>query len=180
MFFHCEEIERLYGLEKIPATAPRGAIGSHPFDEVHDQIAEARRILCGLGLNEALGQTLISSAECGVRSAESVMLANPLSADMDVLRPSLLPGLVHSLRHNVSRKNFDLAFFEIGRVFQWVADNRVRKSKPAPKGAETTMAAPREERRLAIAVKKEGIVVRAARDGDDFDCHGIALRSGYV
>ena len=36
---------------------------------------------------------------------------------MDALRPSLLPGLIHSLRHNVSRKNYDIALFEVGRVF---------------------------------------------------------------
>ena len=36
---------------------------------------------------------------------------------MDVLRPSLLPGLLDSLRHNVNRKNNDVALFEIGRVF---------------------------------------------------------------
>jgi phenylalanyl-tRNA synthetase beta chain len=112
-----EDVERLFGVEKIPATPPRGAIGSNAFDSVYDQIAEARRILTGLGLNEAQGQTLISSAEFGVRNAESVMLANPLSSDMDVLRPSLLPGLIHSLRHNVRRKNGDVALFEIGRVF---------------------------------------------------------------
>jgi phenylalanyl-tRNA synthetase beta chain len=112
-----EEVGRLYGVEKIPATPPRGALGANAFDAVYDQIADARRILTGLGLNEAQGQTLISSAECGVRSGESVMLANPLSSDMDALRPSLLPGLIHSLRHNVSRKNYDVALFEIGRVF---------------------------------------------------------------
>jgi len=112
-----EEVGRLYGIEKIPATPPRGAIGANAFDSVYDQIGEARRILAGLGLNEEQGQTLISSAEFGVRNAESVMLANPLSSDMDVLRPSLLPGLIHSLRHNVSRKNYDVALFEIGRVF---------------------------------------------------------------
>jgi phenylalanyl-tRNA synthetase beta chain len=112
-----EEVGRLYGIEKIPATPPRGAIGANAFDSVYDQIGEARRILAGLGLNEAQGQTLISSAEFGVRNAESVMLANPLSSDMDVLRPSLLPGLIHSLRHNVSRKNYDVALFEVGRVF---------------------------------------------------------------
>ena len=112
-----EEVGRLYGIEKIPATPPRGAIGANAFDSVYDQIGEARRILAGLGLNEAQGQTLISNAEFGVRNAESVMLANPLSSDMDVLRPSLLPGLIHSLRHNVSRKNYDVALFEVGRVF---------------------------------------------------------------
>jgi phenylalanyl-tRNA synthetase beta chain len=113
-----EEVGRLFGIYKIPSTPPRGTLGSNAFDSVYDQIAEARRILTGLGLNEAQGQTLIAKSE--VRSAkdeEVVALANPLSSDMDVLRPSLLPGLIHSLRHNVSRKNYDVALFEIGRVF---------------------------------------------------------------
>ena len=59
-------------------------------------------------------------------SAEVVALANPLSSDMDVLRPSLLPGLIHSLRHNVSRKNYDVALFEVGRAFR-SADGHVRE-----------------------------------------------------
>jgi phenylalanyl-tRNA synthetase beta chain len=112
-----EEVGRLFGIDKIPSTPPRGALGANAFDSVYDQIGEVRRMLASLGLNEAQGQTLISSAELGIRSAESVLLANPLSSDMDVLRPSLLPGLIHSLRHNVSRKNYDVALFEVGRVF---------------------------------------------------------------
>jgi phenylalanyl-tRNA synthetase beta chain len=126
-----EEIARLYGVDKIPATAPRGAHGENAFDTVYDQLAAVRHLLTGLGLHEAQGQTLISSADCG---AEVVALANPLSSDMDVLRPSLLPGLIHSLRHNVSRKNYDAALFEVGRVFTNV-------------NGQT-----REERRLAIAL----------------------------
>jgi phenylalanyl-tRNA synthetase beta chain len=143
-----EEIARLHGVDKIPATPPRGAIGANEFDSVHDQIAEARRILTGLGLNEAQGQTLISSSEFGIRNSEFVMLANPLSSDMDVLRPSLLPGLIHSLRHNVSRKNYDVALFEIGRVFG-SADSHVREN---PERADKAVRAPREERRVAIAL----------------------------
>jgi phenylalanyl-tRNA synthetase beta chain len=129
-----EEVGRLYGIEKIPATPPRGALGANTFDSVYDQIAEARRILTGLGLNEAQGQTLIANAECRMKNEELVALANPLSSDMDVLRPSLLPGLIHSLRHNVSRKNYDVALFEIGRVF--ISQNGTTK----------------EERRVAIAL----------------------------
>jgi phenylalanyl-tRNA synthetase beta chain len=69
-------------------------------------------------LNEAQGQTLVGKSEVrGTKDEEIVALANPLSSDMDVLRPSLLPGLIHSLRHNVSRKNHDVALFEVGRVF---------------------------------------------------------------
>jgi phenylalanyl-tRNA synthetase beta chain len=112
-----EEVGRLYGIEKIPSTPPRGALGANAFDPVYDQIAEARRILTGLGLNEAQGQTLVAKEECRIQPEEVVALANPLSSDMDLLRPSLLPGLIHSLRHNVSRKNYDVALFEIGRVF---------------------------------------------------------------
>jgi phenylalanyl-tRNA synthetase beta chain len=112
-----EEVGRLYGIDKIPATPPRHAIGTNAYDAVYDQMAEVRRILTGLGLNEAQGQTLIAHAECGVKVEDQVPLANPLSSDMDVLRPGLLPGLIHSLQHNVSRKNYDVALFEMGRVF---------------------------------------------------------------
>ncbi len=113
-----EEIERLNGLNNTPSTPPRGALGTNAFDSVYDQISEARRILAGLGLNEATGQTLITKSEVRSQKPEEIVaLANPLSSDMDVLRPSLLPGLMHSLRHNITRKNYDVALFEIGRVF---------------------------------------------------------------
>ena len=112
-----EEVARLYGVDKIPATPPRGAIGSNPYDAVYDQISEVRRILTGLGLFEAQGQTLISEAGAKLADAEGLIaLANPLSSDMNALRPSLLPALLDSLRHNLSHKNYDVSLFEIGRV----------------------------------------------------------------
>lgn len=91
------------------------------------------------------------------------MLANPLSGDMDMLRPSLLPGLIHSLRHNVSRKNYDVALFEIGRVF---------RSAPVP-GAATS-----EERRVAIAVTGQRTLPFWSGDErdakfDNFDLKGL-------
>ena len=125
-----EEIARMHGVDKIPATPPRGAIGTHPYDAVHDQIAEARHLLTALGLNESQGQTLISDTSAKLVSNDLVALENPLSSDMNVLRPSLLPGLLDALRHNINHKNLDVALFEIGRVF--------------PVG--------REERRVAIAL----------------------------
>ncbi len=154
-----EEIERLYGLEKVPATPPRNAIGINAFDPVYDQIAEARSLLAGLGLNEAQGQTLVSDTECGPR-AGLAPLANPLSSDMNVLRPSLLPGLIHSLRHNVSRKNHHVALFEIGRVFS---------------SANGTV---KEERRVAIALTgQRGLPFWSGDDRDAkldiFDLKGL-------
>jgi phenylalanyl-tRNA synthetase beta chain len=112
-----EEVCRVHGVDEIPATPPMGCRGENEFDAVHDAIAEVRDILAGLGLNEAQGQTLISDTAAKLVAAEAVELEHPLSSDMNVLRSSLLPGLLDSLRNNLTRQNHDVALFEIGRVF---------------------------------------------------------------
>lgn len=155
-----EEIARLHGVDKIPATPPRGAIGSHAFDAVHDVYAEARRLLAGLGLSEAQGQTLISSESAKLVAKDLVALQNPLSSDMDVLRPSLIPGLLDTLRHNLSRKNNEVAVFEIGRVFR--SENGVTG----------------EQRNVAIALtglRQPGFWTGEERDAtyDIFDLKGV-------
>jgi phenylalanyl-tRNA synthetase beta chain len=129
-----EEIARLHGVDNIPSTPPRGATGANEFDAVFDQLAEVRAILSGLGFDEAQGQTLVANEKCKNLNGDFIALANPLSSDMDALRPSLLPGLLDALRHNASRKNHHVALFEIGRVF-------------LPAGG-----AAREERRVALAM----------------------------
>jgi len=112
-----EEVARLYGVDRIPSTPPRGAVGAHPFDAVYDQMAGVRGTLAALGLMETQGQTLVSESAARRASGEVVLLANPLSSDMNALRPSLLPGLLDALRHNLARRSGDLQLFEIGRVF---------------------------------------------------------------
>ncbi len=115
-----EEVARIYGIDKIPSTPPRGAIGTHKYDQTYDHLNEVRRTLIALGLTEAQGQTLIGveSAKLAVIDPAQVqMLANPLSSDMDALRPSVLPGLIDSLSHNSRQFQTDTALFEIGRVF---------------------------------------------------------------
>ena len=113
-----EEVARLYGVERIPSTPPRGALGSHPFDQRYDRFAQVRELLSGLGLTEVQGQTLIGSS--GILNGEPeswVRLENPLSSEMDCLRPSLLPGILTLLSHNQHRKSPDLQVFELGRTF---------------------------------------------------------------
>lgn len=120
-----EEVARMYGVDRIPTTPPRGSIGTHRFDATFDQLSEIRRILTGLGLDEAQGQTLISSkAPRPLPSVgnDSVALANPLSSDMDRLRSSLLTGLLDSLRLNLHQRNGDIRLFEVGRVFGSLPD----------------------------------------------------------
>src|SRR6185436_5546685 len=109
---------------------------------------EARRILTGLGLHEAQGQTLMAkSLAHGPKEEDVVALANPLSSDMDVLRPSLLPGLLDALRRNLHHKTGDVALFEIGRVFQGAAG-----VPPAGATGQNPVGLLKEIRNLALAM----------------------------
>lgn len=123
-----EEVVRLYGVDKIPSTPPRGAIGSNAFDAIYDQIAEARRLLSGMGLSEATGQTLISNEAAKLRPDAPAMLSNPLSNDMDTLRPGIIPGLLNALRLNASRKIQDVSLFELGKRFANI-NNELRENR---------------------------------------------------
>ncbi len=141
-----EEVVRLYGVDKIPATPPRGSLGANAYDSVYDQLAEARHILTGLGLFEAAGQTLISDAAAKLAAGDTqTPLKNPLSSDMNVLRPSLLPGLLDSLRNNLIRQTHEVALFELGRVFG------PAQSSPA-NGTDDSQSSVREQRHIAIAL----------------------------
>lgn len=112
-----EEVGRLYGVDKIPSRLIIGSLGSNPYDKVVDFLNDVRTLLVGLGFYEAQGQTLISKTSAGCVCPNPVELKNPLSSDMDVLRPSLLPGLLTCVTHNINHGTSDVALFEIGRVF---------------------------------------------------------------
>ena len=152
-----EEVARLYGVDKVPSTPPRGAIGTNEFDNVYDDLSQVRRLLSGMGLNETQGQTLIAKADAErtCDPADIVALDNPLSSDMDVLRPSLLPGLMTMLRHNAHHRQNDLALFEIGRVF------RRKKGEPS------------EHRRLAMAITGNRGAPFWQDDGENVDAHDL-------
>jgi phenylalanyl-tRNA synthetase beta chain len=158
-----EEVVRMHGLDRVAAAAPRCVRGEHGFDAAYDTLQTARRLLSGLGLTEAQGQTLVAEASAllAARANALVRLANPLSADMSVLRPSLLPGLLDALKHNLHHKSTDAALFELGRVFL--------------RGDDGVCA---EHRRLAIAMtgrRSAGFwqgAERAAR-ADFFDLKGM-------
>ncbi len=113
-----EEVCRIHGVEKIPAQMQPATTAVSEFDAKWDGIMRVRQTLNALGFHEALNQTMVAA----VGAQPAVPLQNPLSADLTVLRDSLVPGLLQNLRTNVSRHQFDVRLFEIGRVF--AADGR--------------------------------------------------------
>jgi len=109
-----EEVCRIHGIEKVPAKMLPSAPIISEFDAQWDARQKVRTTLMALGFDEAVNQTMVGEG--------TLKLQNPLNAEMTVLRQSLMPGLLVNLRTNISRHQFDVKLFEIGRVF--AADGR--------------------------------------------------------
>jgi phenylalanyl-tRNA synthetase beta chain len=120
-----EEVARIDGLERLPATLParRGAAGKLTHAQRVRRAAEDAMV--GRGLHEVVGWSftdpelldrLLVPAEHQLRRV--VTLENPLSDAQSVMRPTLLGSLLDAARHNVSRNGPDLAIFESGTVYR--------------------------------------------------------------
>jgi len=114
-----EEIARIHGYDKVPATALERAPGvAHPTATRTQRIERRiRRAAAARGLNEAVTWSFISEAEAAAFAGSEWRLANPISEDMKVMRPSLLPGLIAAAQRNINRGATSVRLFEIGRRY---------------------------------------------------------------
>ncbi|MGF6712138.1 phenylalanyl-tRNA synthetase beta chain [Luteibacter sp. W1I16] len=114
-----EEIARIHGYERIPTHIPAGEIALRAEPEARLTEMALRDQLAARGYFEAVTLSFVSAdllKTWGV-DKDQVPLANPLSADLAVMRTSLLPGLVEALRHNRARQQDRVRLFEVARSF---------------------------------------------------------------
>ena len=113
-----EEVARIHGYDAIPATLPgSGARLQVPTEERVDD-GDARRQLVARDYLEAVNFAFVDAASLAQwQAGAGVPLANPLSAELGVMRPSLLPGLVAALGRNAARQQPRVRMFELGKVF---------------------------------------------------------------
>lgn len=114
-----EEVARIYGYDRIPTHTPDGALALAAEPEARLNELAVREQLAARGYYEAVNLAFVSHAllQTWGLGGEWVPLANPLSADLAVMRPSLLPGLIEALSHNRARQQERVRLFELGRVF---------------------------------------------------------------
>ena len=114
-----EEVIRIVGLDHIPSTAlPRPEGVARPTATPAQTIERAvRRTAAARGLSEAVTWSFISEAEAAAFGGGAWTLANPISEDLKVMRPSLLPGLLMAARRNADRGASSIALFEVGRRY---------------------------------------------------------------
>ncbi len=113
-----EEIARIHGYDAIPTTLPGGSTRLVNPSESRASEHDARRQLVARDYLEAINYAFV---DAGLLQAwqlgGGVALANPLSAELGVMRPSLLPGLVAALGRNAARQQPRVRLFELGKTF---------------------------------------------------------------
>lgn len=129
-----EEVARIHGYDRIPTTTPTGQVSLVAPSETRVEERVLRRQLTGRDFLEAINYAFVDARTLATWQLDdrAVVLANPLSADLGVMRTALLPGLVDALARNRARQQNRVRLFELGKVFHLVDG-----------------AAPRETRRIA-------------------------------
>lgn len=146
-----EEIARIYGYDKIPSVPmPRQANIASALTPMQQRLGQIRRDLASRSLREVVSFSFVSSKEARAFAANDnlAVLENPISAELDAMRPSILPSLLAALGRNEARGNGDVGLFEIGPVF----------SAPTPEGQRASVAGIRSgeaERRNAHSQTRE-------------------------
>ena len=114
-----EEAARLHGYDKIPPAPSAHVQHMLPDPEAQRSRIAIKRTLAGLDWQEIVTFGFVSSVTEAILdpSVRPVKVLNPIAAQLDVMRTSLLPGLIETLKTNVSRKASRVRVFELGRTF---------------------------------------------------------------
>ncbi len=114
-----EEVVRIHGFEHIPSIPLTRAEGVARPTATPTQTRErsVRRSLAARGLSEAVTWSFVSPAQAAPFGGGAWTLANPISADLAVMRPSLLPGLLSAAKRNLDRGQASVRLFELGQRY---------------------------------------------------------------
>ena len=115
-----EETARIFGYDNIPAAPSAHVQHMLPDPEGQRSQHQVKRALVDLGWQEIVTFGFVAAlTEAALDpSARPVRVQNPIAAHLDVMRTTLLPGLIETLRTNVNRKAPRARLFELGRTFQ--------------------------------------------------------------
>ncbi|HEU0117207.1 MAG TPA: phenylalanine--tRNA ligase subunit beta [Alphaproteobacteria bacterium] len=116
-----EEIIRVKGYDAIMATSlPHPGVVAAAIDVQDQRLNAARRALASQGLMEAVTWSFMPSnvAERFGPIDDNLRLKNPISSDLDVMRPSILGNLIMAAKRNADRGFEDSALFEVGPVYK--------------------------------------------------------------
>jgi len=114
-----EEIARIYGYDRLPGNRPLTRLEMPPQPENRVELARMKETLVQRGFQEAITYSFVDPVfqKHLDPDREPLALANPISADLAVMRTSLWPGLLKALIHNQKRQQSRVRLFEHGLNF---------------------------------------------------------------
>ncbi|MEQ1705231.1 MAG: phenylalanine--tRNA ligase subunit beta, partial [Rickettsiales bacterium] len=116
-----EEILRIYGYEHIPSTPlPKSnTITPAILSIAQKRVHLAKRLLAGRGMMEVQTWSFLPAVQAAMFGGNNpaLTLLNPISADLDTMRPNLLPNLLDAAKRNIARGFKNLNLFEVGLQF---------------------------------------------------------------
>ncbi len=163
-----EEVARITGYDNFLSTIPH--IIEQPVKMEYSKVVEnfAKNTLLSLGIDEAQTYSLVSTSaleKALFNKVDAVQIKNPLSAEQENMRPSLIPGMISAVSFNINRKANPIKLFELGRVY--AKDPSIKESTRSKTGYV-------EPRSLVIAIHGgAGDWKRGASELDFFDLKGI-------
>jgi len=115
-----EEVLRIDGLNNIVIPSSITITPTIQENILHEELKEKiSQLLTGLGFNEIVINSISNSKNYSENELSySVKLLNNLSADLDIMRPSMLETGLEILAYNINRKNNNLRFFELGKIYK--------------------------------------------------------------
>ena len=125
-----EEVGRIYGYDNIPATPGHSGISmGAPLEGAFD-LNKARQLLAARDFHEVITYSFVAPdlAEALAPGSEPIRVANPISSDMSVMRPTLWAGLLTTARHNLARQQERIRIFESGLRFI-SQDNEIKQER---------------------------------------------------
>ena len=137
-----EDILRIYGYNNIEFSDHVKSSLSYqtPTDHSYKMENLISEQLCGYGFNEILNNSLTRSAYYEALTtypaSHCIMLMNPLSADLNCLRQTLLFGGLESIEHNMKRKKGNIHFYEFGNCYDFNAENKKEGEALSPYSEE--------------------------------------------
>lgn len=115
-----EEVMRIFGLNHIPSSEKISfSVPEASKSNVVRVDKEIGQLLAHLGFNEMMS-TSLTKAHHMEGQTDAVPMLNPLSADIAVLRNSMLYGMLEAVNYNINRKSEDLKLYEFGRTYQHI------------------------------------------------------------
>lgn len=124
-----EEIGRIYGYDRIPATPYPSVQRMLPLPEGRLPLARLRDTLIARGYQEVITYSFVDGRlQQQLTGKKGIALANPITTDMTEMRCSLWPGLIQTLRYNLNRQQKRVRIFECGMRFT-LQDNEIKQEK---------------------------------------------------